>query len=110
MPGNRKNKLQIVLLGFLLLLGFASYKAISFQIESIDRLYKYDVHRDYTYPFDHSAAAAFKVPVHGNGVQLPHTNASWDTGFLKILVMCDWCGGLKVPCIEFAAGGLTRRQ
>jgi len=106
--GNRRSLYFII--GICFFLGFAAYEAISFQIESIDRLYKYDVHRDYTYSFDHSAAAAFKVPVHGNGVQLPHTNAPWDTGFLKIHVKSDWVGRLKEPFIEIASGGLTQRQ
>ena len=105
--GNRRSLYFII--GICFFLGFAAYAAISFQIESIDRLYKYDVHRDYTYSFDHSAAA-FKVPVHGNGVQLPHTNAPWDTGFLKIHVKSDWVGRLKEPFIEIASGGLTQRQ
>jgi len=106
--GNRKYRLFII--GIAFFVGFAAYEAISQQAKSINRLYKYNVHDDYTYSFDNSAAAVFKVPIQGSRIQLPHTNGPWDTGFLKIQVQSDWIGRLKEPFIEIVSGGLTQRQ
>jgi len=110
-PGNRKRKFRIFLWGFAILLGFAAYEAISLQIKSIDRLYKkYDVHADYSYSFDNPGVTVFKVPIHGNRVQLPQTNTPWDTAFLKVRIESDFVGNLNEPFMEIASEGLIQRQ
>ena len=106
--GNRKYKFFFI--GIAFFVGFSAYEVISQQTKSINRLYKYNVHHDYNYPFENSEALVFKVPILDNRMQLPHVNASWDTGFLKIRVKSNWIGILKEPSIEIASDGLTQRQ
>jgi GlcNAc-PI de-N-acetylase len=106
----RNIKSRFFIIGLAVFLGFTAYKAISNQKESIDRLYKYDVHADYIYSLDRPGVSVFKVPIHGNRVQLPNTNAPWDTAFLKIHVKSDWIGKLREPFIEIASDRLIQRQ
>jgi LmbE family N-acetylglucosaminyl deacetylase len=106
----KNRRYRYFMAGIVFFLGFAAYEAISFQIGSIDRLYKYNVRSDYNYSLDHPDISVFKVPIDGNRVQLPHTDAPWDTGFLKIHVNSDWVGRLEEPFIEIVSDGLTQRQ
>ncbi len=78
-------------------------------VDTRSEMYPYDVHKDYSYQFDHSHAVFSSVPLENGRLQLPNAEGSFAL-YMKAEVTSSWLGKLFQPFLEIESKGVSSRQ